>query len=188
MNWHDRDCFDPTYFSDICAALKQRHFLQPDTGKVPSDQIGQWIVERADQVLAATAGQHHLPPVAELAITAFEQAIEHFPADVTRYFRDHSGTTAYKGLFHTRHLDIYSMWARIAQRTHSIWLSDDNWLHQLACALLRDTDFSDKLDEAHECCRLGLSRRDTLARIEQHHKQLDSANTSAKSLLMLDLL
>lgn len=188
MHWHDRDCFDPTYFSDICIALKQRRFLQPASDASTVDQLGHWIVDRADQVLAACSHQETLPAVATLAIRAFEHAAEHFPDEVAQHFRNNAGTQAFRGLFCTRHLDIYSMWTHIAQRTHSHWHSDDCWLHQLACTLLRDTAFSSKLDEAAECCRLGLNRRDTLARIEQHHRQLDSANASAKSLLMLDLL
>lgn len=186
MNWHDRDCFDPTYFRDICTALQQRTFLQPATSA--SVQLGHWIVDRADQVLATCTHLEPLPATAEQAIKAFEYAAEHYPEDIARHFRDSAGTTAFRGLFCTRHLDIYSMWARIAQRTNSHWHSEDCWLHKLACTLLRDSEFSTKLDEAAECCRLGLNRRDTLARIEQHHRQMDSANTSAKSLLMLDLL
>ena len=187
MNWHDRDCFDPTYFSDICTALKQRTFLQPASSQTSAEQLGRWIVEPADRFLETVIAEKELPASAEQAIAAFELAIEHFPTAVTQFFRDHAGDESYKGLFCSRHIDIYSMWGRIAKRTHSHWVSDENWLNQLACALLRDTDFSDKLDEAHECCRLGMSRRDTLARIEEHHRALHSPYTSAKSLLVLDL-
>lgn len=187
-NWNDRNFFEPHYFDDICQALHQRQFLQDDTDVSDTEQVGRWIVDRVDQVLAANSHQSKLPLAAEKAMQAFERATEHFPEQITAHVRDHAGTRAFKGLFSTRHLDIYSMWARIALRTHTTWHSDDSWLHKLACALLRDSDFALKLDEASECCRLGMNRRDTLARIEHHHRALDSSNTSAKSLLMLDLL
>jgi len=188
MNWHKRNCFDPQYFADILSALQQHDFIKSEAQQSIAEQIGYVIVDRADQVLAANTQQDNLPPLAQKAIDAFEKAVEHFPEEVVEHFHNSAGTHAYKGLFCTRNLDIYSMWARIAHRTHSNWHSQDNWLHKLACALLRDSDFSTKLDEAAECCRLGLNRRETLARIEDHHKAMDSNHPSAKSLLMLDFL
>ena len=188
MSWHDRDFFDPQYFSDISRALTERRFVEPQSDIPTTAQIGLWVVERVDQVLAAYTHLEQLPDVAQAAMTTFERAVEHFPDEITNHLRDNAGIKAFKGLFSTRNLDVYSMWARIAQRTHSTWHADVSWLHKLACALLRDSDFALKLDEAAECCRQGLDRRDTLARIEHHHQAMDSANTSAKSLLMLDLL
>lgn len=188
MHWQDRDCFNPDYFTDIAQAIRQRQFLQAQS-TLPADvQVGHWIIDPVDQVLAKDAGSSSLSPLAESAAKLFELAAEHFPNEIATHIRNSAGAIAFRGLFNTRHLDIYSMWGHIAQRTHSHWHSEDNWLHKLACTLLRDTEFSSKLDEAAECCRLGLNRRDTLARIEQHHRQMDSANTSAKSLLMLELL
>ena len=188
MNWHDRDFFEPQYFTDIKDALKQHAFLHKDSAYSNTEQIGHWIVDRVDQVLAVYNHLDKLPLIAEKAMDAFEWAAEHFPEDIARHFINNAGVSSFKGLFSTRQLDVYAMWARIAQRTHSNWHTEDTWLHKLACTLLRDCEFSIKLDEAAECCKLGMSRRDTLSRIEHHHQALDSPITSAKSLLMLDLL
>lgn len=187
-DWNERDFFQPQYFTDVINALQQRTPLCADASVGTSVQIGNWIVDRVDQVLAAYSHLNQLPPIADLAIQAFEQAVERYPDEVTRHFRNHAGSRAFRGLFSTRNLDVYSMWARIAKRTHSTWHSEEIWLNKLACTLLRDSTFATKLDEATECCRLGMNRHDTLARIEHHHRAMDSANTSAKSLLMLDLL
>ncbi|NPU90966.1 MAG: hypothetical protein HPY82_03565 [Gammaproteobacteria bacterium] len=188
MNWNDRNYFSTEYFDDLVAAIRSHDF--PLYGDVPprAEQIGHWIVERVDHVLAPNPAATLSPELMGKAISAFEVCSEFFAEEVTAYFREHAGNHAFHGLFHTSNLDLYAMWCRIAKRTNSSWHSEENWLHKLACALLRDVDFGDKMTEAHACCSQGMSRKQTLDQIEQHHRDIGSHNTSAKSLLLLDLL
>ncbi len=188
MNWHNREHFDLQYFRDLSTALVKRTFLQPDASCTHTEQVGRYIVDRVDGVLADVIQLDPLPAIGIAAIEAFEHAVEVFPDEITCHFRDTAGSQAFAGLFATRNLDIYAMWTRIAQRTQSIWHAEDNWLHKLACTLMRDTDFASKLHEAGECSRQGLDRRHTLTQIEQHYRAMETNNASAKSLLVLDLL
>lgn len=188
MNWSERKIYDTDYFDDLIQQLKLRGFIQADDTLPAIRQISQWILDPANQVLSAGPEQAVSPALADKARTAFELCTELFPEEVARHFRDHAGSRQFQGLFQTRDLDSYAMWCRIAKRTLSIWHTETSWLHRLACALIRDADLHDKMTEAAECCRLGLSRRETLHQIETHHLARGSANSSAKSLLLLDLL
>ena len=188
MNWNDRNYFSIDYFDDLVMAIRSHRFPVQDDALTSAQQISHWIVDRADHVLAPNPAASIPAELAAAAIAAFEVCSEFFANEVTAYFRENSGAHAFTGLFHTSNLDLYAMWCRIAKRTTSSWHSEESWLHKLACALIRDADFGDKMTEAQACCRLGMSRKQTLDQIEQHHRELGSHNTSAKSLLLLDLL
>ncbi len=188
MNWNERNFFSSDYFDDIIQALQQHSFLQRDHALTPVEQIASWIVDRVDHVLAPRPVAAATPALIDKAIAAFELCSEFFPDEITTHFREQAGIRSFEGLFHTANLELYAMWCRIAQRTHSHWHTQDSWLHKLACALIRDTDLGGKMTEAAECCRLGMSRRATLEQIESRHRQQGSYNPSAKSLLLLELL
>lgn len=188
MNWNERNFFCNDYFDDIITALKQHEFLQPGHSLTPVEQVASWIVDRVDHVLAPSAVAAVSPTLAEKAMTAFEICSELFPEETTAHFRDQAGIRSFDGLFHTANIELYAMWCRIAKRTHSSWHTQDSWLHKLACALTRDSDLGGKMAEAAECCKLGMSRKETLDQIEDHHRQRGSYNPSAKSLLLLELL
>lgn len=187
MNWHDRDFFDFHYFEDVIEALKAHRFLQTDSHLSKTQQVGEWVVDRVDRVLDAAADAPS-GMLAEKAIRAFEICTEQFPDEVTAYLRTVSGNRGFSGLFNTANLDAYVMWCHIAKRTTSNWHAETSWLHKLAHALIRDSELGGKIGEAAECCRLGLSRGETLNQIEDHHRALGSHNTSAKSLLLLELI
>lgn len=187
-HWHERHDFNVTYFDDLITAVRAHAIPTKDTTLSTYQQIAEWILDPIDQVLIPNAT---IPVGAELkqkAIQAFETCADFFPDAVGAHFREQAGTRAFRGLFNSADLDLYAMWCRIAKRSTSLWHTEETWLHKLASALVRDTELGDKMVEAQACCRLGLSRRETLAQIEEHHRQLGSHNTSAKSLLLLELL